>query len=243
MPAHSMEESTLQASNGGLHVALIPDGNGRWAEARGWPRSEGHRAGIEAVRRTVEAAPRLGIRTLTLFAFSSENWQRPAAEVANLMRIFESYLREAAPRAVEHDIRISVLGRRSRLAGGLPAAIVDAERATRAGGRLHFRLAVDYSARDEILRAAEQLNVRRPATREDFSRLLAPDEPVPVDLLIRTAGDLRLSDFLLWECAYAELYFTPRLWPDFTVADFEDALADFHARERRFGRLPQLAAR
>lgn len=237
-----MLESTLQDCNNRLHVALIPDGNGRWAEARGLPRSEGHRAGIAAVRRTVEAASRLGIGTFTLFAFSAENWQRPPAEVANLMRIFESYLREASPRAVEHDVRITVLGRRSRLPGGLPEAIAGAERATRRGRRMHFRLAVDYSARDEILRAAEQLNVRRPATREDFSRLLAPDQPAPVDLLIRTAGDLRLSDFLLWECAYAELYFTPRLWPDFTVADFEAALADFRARERRFGRVPQLAA-
>ncbi|MGH9804685.1 MAG: polyprenyl diphosphate synthase [Candidatus Acidiferrales bacterium] len=232
----------MQSSNGGLHVALIPDGNGRWAEARGLPRSEGHRAGIEAVRRAVEAAPGLGIRTFTLFAFSAENWQRPAAEVANLMGIFESYLREAAPRAVEHDVRISILGRRSRLPGDLPAAIAEAERATRHGRRMHFRLAVDYSARDEILRAAEQVDVRRPSTREDFSRLLAPDQPAPVDLLIRTAGDLRLSDFLLWECAYAELYFSPRLWPDFSVADFEAALADFHGRERRFGRLPELAA-
>jgi undecaprenyl diphosphate synthase len=237
-----MRESTLQDGSNGLHVAVIPDGNGRWARARGLPRCEGHRAGMEAVRGVAEAAPGLGIRTLTLFAFSSENWQRPASEVANLMRIFEAYLREATPRALEHDVRISVLGRRSRLPGELPAAIAAAERATRHGRRMHFRLAVDYSARDEILRAAEQLDLRRAASREDFSSLLAPDEPAPVDLLIRTGGDLRLSDFLLWECAYAELYFTPRLWPDFTVADFEAALADFHARERRFGRLPELAA-
>ena len=241
MTDDSVTESTLRQSNGGLHVAIIPDGNGRWAQIRGWPRPVGHRAGIEAVRRVVEAAPHLGISTLTLFAFSSENWLRPAAEVANLMQILESYLCEAAPRAVEHDVRISVLGRRARLPGGLPGAINAAERSTRAGRRLHFRLAVDYSARDELLRAAEQLSVRRPAGREDFACLLGPDEPAPVDFLIRTAGDLRLSDFLLWECAYAELYFTPRLWPDFTVADFEAALADYHARERRFGRAPQLA--
>jgi undecaprenyl diphosphate synthase len=218
-----------------FHVALIPDGNGRWALRRGRPRPEGHRVGLEVVRRIVDAAPRLGITTLTLFAFSVQNWERPAPEVAHLMEAFETYLREVAWRAAEHRGRITVLGRRDRFSPGLTEAIKAAEAATTHGAVLHLRLAVDYSARDEILRAASA-----PATaptREEFAARLAPDHPAPVDFLIRTGGDLRLSDFMLWECAYAELYFTPTLWPDFTVAEFETALADFHQRQRRFGRL------
>src|SRR5918992_1439699 len=185
-----------------LHVAIIMDGNGRWATARGLPRTAGHRAGADAVRRVVESAPRLGVGALTLFAFSSDNWKRPAREVTTLMRLF-------------------VIGRRDRLAPALIRQIDAAERLTADGRRLHLRLAVDYSAREAITRS-----VRDPSS-------LGPD----VDLLVRTGGERRLSDFLLWECAYAELHFTDKRWPDFSAADLERALADFHTRERRFGAL------
>lgn len=223
-----------------FHVALIPDGNGRWALARGRPRPEGHRVGLDVVRRIVEAAPRLGITNLSLFAFSVQNWDRPAPEVAHLMEVFETYLREVARRPSEHRGRLTVLGRRDRFSPGLTEAIEAAEAATTHGAALHLRLAVDYSARDEILRAAS-VPATHP-TREEFAARLAPDHPAPVDFLIRTGGDLRLSDFMLWECAYAEFYFTPTLWPDFTVAEFETALGDFHQRQRRFGHLPKAVA-
>jgi undecaprenyl diphosphate synthase len=230
-----------------LHVAIIMDGNGRWATARSLPRLAGHRAGAQAVRRTVEAAPQLGIRTLTLYAFSSDNWQRPAQEVSTLMQLFHEYLRKAAGECVKHGVRISVIGRRDRLAAGLREAIKRTEAATAQGRTLHLRIAVDYSSRDAILRAAHRLKEASQPTREEFARLLAevihsrgsvPD----VDLLIRTGGEQRLSDFLLWESAYAELYFTTRMWPDFNAADLEAALRDFRARERRFGRIPAAAA-
>ena len=228
---------------GRLHVAVIMDGNGRWAERQGLPRAAGHREGVEAVRRTVEAAPSLGIGTLTLFAFSSDNWRRPGREVQWLMRLFREYLRRETPRAVAEGVRLSVIGRRDRLARGLDDAIRRAETATAHGERLHLRIAVDYSARDSILRAAQCVSAGTPLTREAFGRLLAiadhgrtttPD----VDLLVRTGGEQRLSDFLLWECAYAELVFTPSMWPDFGAPDLAAAVHAFHHRERRFGGLP-----
>jgi undecaprenyl diphosphate synthase len=207
------------------HVAIIMDGNGRWATARGLPRTAGHRAGADAVRRVVEASPRLGVRTLTLFAFSSDNWKRPPREVSALMRLFHRYLAAEAAALEENGVRFSVIGRRDRLAPRLVEQIEAAESLTAHGRRLHLRLAVDYSARDMIERAAK--------TGGDMVRALSPD----VDLLIRTGGERRLSDFLLWECAYAELHFTDRRWPDFAAADLERALADFQTRERRFGAL------
>ncbi|MGB9605241.1 MAG: di-trans,poly-cis-decaprenylcistransferase [Bryobacteraceae bacterium] len=222
---------------------MIMDGNGRWATARGLPRVAGHRAGAEAVRRTVEAAPKLGIGTLTLYAFSSDNWQRPPEEVSTLMKLFHEYLEQHTCECVEHGIRLTVIGRRDRLDEQLRRAIEQAEAATAGGRQLHLRIAVDYSARDAIVRAARQVN-GRPVERADFARLLGEaihaGEPVPdVDLLIRTGGEQRLSDFLLWECAYAELYFTNRMWPDFGAQDLEEAVRDFHRRERRFGRVLQ----
>ena len=205
-----------------MHVAIIMDGNGRWATARALPRTAGHRAGADAVRRVVEAAPRLDVGTLTLFAFSSDNWKRPTREVATLMRLFHRYLASEAAALQENGVRLSVIGRRDRLASPLVRQIVAAERLTADGRRLHLRLAVDYSAREAI-----QRSVREPSA-------VGPD----VDLLIRTGGERRLSDFLLWECAYAELHFTDKRWPDFEAADLERAIADFHGRERRFGALP-----
>jgi undecaprenyl diphosphate synthase len=232
-----------------LHVAIIMDGNGRWATARGRPRAAGHREGARAVRRIVEAAPRLGIGTLTLYAFSGDNWRRPTAEVDALMRLFHRYLRGETATFVAHGIRLSVIGRRDRIAPELRRAIAVAEAATAAGRALHLRIAIDYSARDAILVAAAHAARAglRELTRESFERLL--DEAVhtfepspPVDLLIRTGGEQRLSDFLLWECAYAELLFSPKLWPDWTGAELAAALTAFAARERRFGGLPGVAA-
>lgn len=223
------------------------DGNGRWATARGLPRVAGHREGSKAVRRTVEAAPGLGIGTLTLYAFSSDNWRRPRTEIDALMRLFEEHLKSETSRCVENGVRISVIGRRDRLVPGLTDAITSAERATSNCSRLHLRVAVDYSARDVILQAARRVQGRRDTTRETFARLLAEAEhspaPAPeVDLLIRTAGEQRLSDFLLWECAYAELLFVPQFWPDFDADDLTAAVREFRRRERRFGALPVAAA-
>jgi undecaprenyl diphosphate synthase len=226
-------------------VAIIMDGNGRWAAARGLSRSSGHREGGKAVRAVVEAAPDHGVGTLTLYAFSADNWSRPAAEVAFLMRLFGRYLQDETPRLIEEGVRLSVIGRRDRLPTALTRRLERAERATREGTALHLRLAVDYSGRDAILEAARRAGSAGAAgfSREAFLRLVstahasaaasAPD----VDLLIRTGGEKRLSDFLLWESAYAEIYFTERMWPDFGAADLEAALRDFHARERRFGQV------
>ncbi|MDC7784441.1 di-trans,poly-cis-decaprenylcistransferase [Rhodoplanes sp. TEM] len=222
------------------HVAIVMDGNGRWATARGLPRPAGHQAGVETVRRIVEAAPGLGVETLTLYAFSSDNWRRPTAEVAALMLLLRRFVRAETGRLAEAGARLTMLGRRDRLPGGLAEAIAAAEQATAHGTRLHLRVALDYSARDAILDAARRAAALPALTRDVFARLLSGGdhaaEPAPdVDLLIRTGGEQRLSDFLLWECAYAELLFVPRLWPDFSAADLSDAVAWYAARERRFG--------
>ena len=228
-----------------IHAAIIMDGNGRWAEKRGRPRHEGHRVGVEAVRRAVRAAPRCGIGTLTLYAFSSDNWRRPEGEVQALMALFGEMLRLETSRCQADGVRLSLIGRRDRLAPSLRLAAEEAETLTASGTTLHLRLAVDYSARDAILQAAGRLSPG--ANRSAFAHALAqachaggamPD----VDLLIRTGGEQRLSDFLLWECAYAELIFTPRLWPDFDGTDLEAAVHAFAQRDRRFGGLPRPAA-
>jgi undecaprenyl diphosphate synthase len=231
----------------GLHVAIIMDGNGRWAASRNHPRTFGHAEGANAVRRVVEAAPQLGISMLTLYAFSSDNWQRPPREVAALMRLLRKYVHAETQTCVEKGVRVSVMGRRDRIAPALVRAIEGAEDATRDGSTLHLRVAIDYSSRDAILRAAQMAAGGEPPSRERFSQLIAQalnvSEPVPeVDLLIRTGGEKRLSDFLLWECAYAELVFTPRLWPDFDAHDLSAALREFSSRDRRFGRIEAQAA-
>lgn len=223
----SQRTSLLQAVP--RHVAIIMDGNGRWATARSLPRVAGHRQGAQAVRRTVTAACQLGVSTLTLYAFSSDNWKRPRAEVSALMLLFRRYLVQEIEECRREGVRLSVIGRRDRLPGDLIPLIESAERTTSSGSRLHLRLAVDYSSRDAILAAAE---VAR--TREEMTALLGPD----VDLLIRTAGEQRLSDYLLWECAYAEFHFTQQLWPDFDHESLRKAIAEFHGRVRRFGALP-----
>jgi undecaprenyl diphosphate synthase len=229
----------------GLHVAIILDGNGRWARARGLPRGAGHRAGVEAVRRIVRVAPELGIGTLTLYVFSSDNWERPQVEVTALLRLLHEYLLAETTGCAAHGVRLTVIGRRERLSRSLREAIEAAEAATASGDSLHLRLAVDYSSRDAIFRAACRFYKVTEVSRASFAGVLAEvnrDGARDVDLLIRTGGEQRLSDFLLWESAYAELYFTERMWPEFTAADLEGAMAEFHARERRFGRLPDAAA-
>jgi undecaprenyl diphosphate synthase len=230
----------------GLHVAAVMDGNGRWATLRGRPRTLGHRAGAAAVRRVVEAAPDLGIGTLTLYAFSADNWGRPPREVSGLMRLFRAYLAAETARCLETGVRLSVIGRRDRLPEVLVRAIEGSEAATAHGRRLHLRLALDYSARDALLRAAAMVGDKEP-TREEFAALLgratgAAEAAPDVDLLIRTGGEQRLSDFLLWECAYAELLFVPTLWPDFGPRELAAAVAEFGRRDRRFGRLSDAAA-
>jgi undecaprenyl diphosphate synthase len=210
-----------------LHVALIMDGNGRWAGARGWPRLAGHKAGAETVRRVVEAAPGLGIGTLTLYAFSSDNWKRPADEVRGLFTLFARYMKQEAEKLRRQGVRFQVVGRRDRLSEALVRLIEETEHLTEQCDRLHLRVCVDYSSRDAILRAIGA----GAHDRETLSRQLGPD----VDLLIRTSGEQRLSDFLLWECAYAELLFTDTAWPDFDAAALGAALNDFRRRDRRFG--------
>lgn len=230
----------------GMHVGIIMDGNGRWANARGLPRTAGHRAGVRTVRQTIESATRLGVGTVTLYAFSSDNWSRPTPEVSTLMRLFRRSLLVESKRCLENGVRLTVVGRRDRLPSSLVVAIQEAEALTAHGRNLHLRVAIDYSARESIMRAAS-LAGGEPLNRERFAALLAQanHDPFPirdVDLLIRTGGEQRLSDFLLWECAYAELHFTRRMWPEFTEEDFVKALADFEARERRFGGVPAAAA-
>jgi len=229
-----------------LHVAIIMDGNGRWATARGLARLAGHREGGLAVRRTVEAAPALGIGTLTLYAFSADNWRRPATEVTGLMRLFDQYLEEQAGECVDRGIKLSLVGRRDRLSPELRRRAEWLERATAAGRVLHLRLAIDYSAREAIWLAADRLMRAGQGSRQDFSDAVRSGcgEPAPVpdvDLVIRTGGERRLSDFMLWESAYAELWFTNTAWPDFREEDLAEAVKDFARRERRFGALTSAA--
>jgi undecaprenyl diphosphate synthase len=248
-----MEGGFVMQSNGSngdapiaSHVAIIMDGNGRWAEQRGLPRTAGHRAGADTVRRIVEAAPDLGVRTLTLYAFSSDNWRRPNREVRLLMRLFREYLRKERARCIENGVRVSVIGVRNRLPESVCREVEAMEAATREGRRLHLRLAVDYSARDAIVHAARRFDDQLGKSRECFARLLGEAiharGPVPdVDLLVRTGGEQRLSDFLLWELAYAELWFTATPWPDYSIAEFAEAVREFGRRERRFGGLGRVA--
>lgn len=240
-----MTQSTCSSNGSGpIHVAIIMDGNGRWARARGMPRLEGHRAGADSVRRVVEAAPGMGIGTLTLHAFSCDNWKRPPEEVDTLMGLFGQYLTAEMSRCVRNGVRVSVIGRRDRLGPKLLAAIASAEAATVYGAALHLRLAIDYSARDSIARAAEQFAQLGGGDPERFRLALAdavhadPDAP-DVDLLIRTGGESRLSDLLGWDSAYAELLFHRRMWPEFEASDLRAAVEVFRARERRFGGLPE----
>ena len=226
----------------GLHVAIIMDGNGRWAVRRGLPRGAGHRAGVAAVRRIVERAPDLGINQLTLYAFSSDNWRRPASEVQSIFWLLRAFLRLEAERLRQNEVSLQIVGRRDRLEESVLREIVKAEDTTAGGHRLQLRIAIDYSSRDVIARAAA--SVAANFSKEECQPLssLGPQmmqalttQGREVDLMIRTGGEKRLSDFLLWECAYAELLFTDKMWPDFDKADLDAALDEFSRRERRFG--------
>ncbi len=222
------------------HVAIIMDGNGRWARARGLPRAAGHLAGREAIRRTVRAAVREGVPWLTLYAFSTENWRRPPDEVKLLFALFEEVLWEETAELVAEGVRIHVIGERAGLPPGLLAAIDYAEAASAGGERLHLVAALNYGGRREILRAVERLVAEgRPVSEENLRRgFYLPEMPDP-DLVIRTSGELRVSNFLIWQAAYAELWTTEKYWPDFTEEDFAAAVRAYRNRERRFGGIPQ----
>ncbi len=230
----------------GLHVAIIMDGNGRWAMRRGLPRIAGHRAGVAALRRVVERAPDAGISCLTVYAFSSDNWRRPTSEVQGIFWLLRAFLRLETERLRQRGARLQIIGRRDRLTEAVLREIDKAECATAAGRRLHLRVAIDYSSRDAITRAAADATTALlheglpsfdslgPLLKQGFTA-----QSGDVDLLIRTGGEKRLSDFLLWESAYAELIFTDRMWPDFDEGDLEAALQEFSRRERRFGGIPE----
>jgi undecaprenyl diphosphate synthase len=228
-----------------IHVAIISDGNGRWATSRGLSRSAGHRAGAQTARAVIEAAPRLGIHTLTLFALSSANWKRPPGEVTEILRILHEYLLTETSHCIDQGIRLSIIGRRDRIPATLRQAILDSEAATAHGTRLHLRLAVDYSARNAIYNAACRFYKVTELSQESFSAVLSEvlrGGSTDVDLLVRTGGEQRLSDFLLWECAFAEFVFLSKRWPDFTVDDLQAAVHEFNHRERTRGALPDAIA-
>jgi undecaprenyl diphosphate synthase len=228
-----------------LHVAVISDGNGRWATSRGLPRSAGHRAGAETARHIIAAAPGLGIHTLTLFALSSANWKRPPAEVAGILRLLHEYLLTETSNCIAEGVRLSIIGRRDRMPATLRDAVADSEAATANGTRLHLRLAIDYSAREAIFHAACRFYKVTKLSADSFGDVLSEvlrGGSTDVDLLIRTGGEQRLSDFLLWECAFAEFVFLSKRWPDFTAADLESAVQEFGRRERTRGALPDAIA-
>jgi len=229
----------------GLHVAIIMDGNGRWAERRGLARTAGHRAGLGAARRVVEHAADAGVGRLTLYAFSSDNWRRPAAEVRSIFWLLRAFLRMETERMRQRGVRLRVIGRRDRLSEPVLRAIEAAESATAEGRGLQLSVAIDYSSRQAIARAAAAAMATAGVTCADTLGPLLADSltagPGDVDLLIRTGGEKRLSDFLLWESAYAELLFTDRMWPEFGEADLDAALEEFGRRQRRFGGVPAVA--
>ena len=227
-----------------MHIAIIMDGNGRWAARRRLPRTAGHRAGATAVNTVVEAAARRRVGTLTLYAFSAGNWQRPEGEVSGLFALFKRHLLTQTRRCLEQSIRINVIGRRDRLGPELRELIQRSEEATVHCTGMRLRIAIDYSAQDSLVETCRQLRAEDAIDRSRFvERLAAVNHvalPAPeVDLLIRTGGEKRLSDFLLWECAYAELHFVDCMWPDFDERAFDEALQEYARRERRFGAIEE----
>jgi undecaprenyl diphosphate synthase len=229
----------------GIHVGIIMDGNGRWATRQGLSRVAGHRAGVAAVRRTVESAPELGVRVLTIYAFSSDNWARPAQEVQSIFWIIRAFLRLECERLRKNGVRVEVIGRRDRIPRALLREIEHAETVTALERRLHLRIAIDYSARDSIASAAMGQDFAGELTAERMRTMITQKLTTDcgdVDLLIRTGGEKRLSDYLLWESAYAELYFTDRMWPEFGGSDLDAAVSEFRHRERRFGAVPVAAS-
>jgi undecaprenyl diphosphate synthase len=248
MPSITLQHlpGTSAAAAHPLHVAIICDGNGRWASGRAWPRSAGHRAGAEAAREIIRCAPHLGIHTLSLFALSSANWKRPAVEVAGILSVLGDYLQAETDYCLDEGIRLSILGRRDRLPALLREQIAESEALTSKGRNLHLRLAVDYSARHTLFQAASKFYKATRLSTEAFGDVLAEVQrggSTDVDLLIRTGGEQRLSDFLLWECAFAEFVFLDKRWPDFRPGDLRDAILQFRRRERTRGAVPQECAR
>jgi undecaprenyl diphosphate synthase len=226
----------LTGADNKLHVACIMDGNRRWAAAHNAPALKGHQAGVEALRLLVTAAPDNGIGVLTVYAFSSDNWRRPIGEIEDLIHLFRDYLDSETENLVRDGVRLTIVGRRDRLPENVIAEIERSEAATQWGDTLHLRIAIDYSSREAILAAVKTVAASTGVTKETFGKILSGGtDHADVDLLIRTSGEQRLSDFLLWECAYAELYFSNRLWPDFTEQDLVEALIEFRRRDRRFG--------
>ena len=226
----------------GMHIGIIMDGNGRWARSQGRPRWRGHLAGVDSVRDVVRGAPDLGVSTLTMYAFSSDNWKRPRGEVSRLFWLLREFCQRERAELIENGVRVTQVGRRDRIPASALGQLDETERATAGGKRLHLRLAIDYSARWAIGAAAQEI-ARLVASGELRPDAITPEtlhnqmsNGVPeLDLIVRTAGEQRLSDFMLWEAAYAELYFTPVLWPDFRREDLALALSEFSRRERRFG--------
>jgi undecaprenyl diphosphate synthase len=233
---HSEDAALVQRWHEHLHMAIIVDGNSRWAQMRGMARSAGHVAGVRALKRVIDAAPAMGVGTLTVYAFSTDNWKRPAAEVQMLMGLLRTYLERDVARLVKDGVRVKMIGRRDRLGADLAGAFARAEAATQHGRRLLLRVALDYSCRDAIVEASVRcrLNPTRSEMARQLKGALASDD---VGLMIRTSGEKRLSDFLLWEAAYAELYFTSTYWPDFDACELAAALHDHYSRDRRFGAL------
>jgi undecaprenyl diphosphate synthase len=234
-----------------MHIAIIMDGNGRWATQRHLPRTAGHRAGAKAVSAIVETAARSGIDVLSLYAFSAANWGRPLAEVSALFTLLRRYLLTETRRCLEQSIRINIFGRRDRLSADLLRVIESSEQLTAHGTRMQLRIAIDYSSQHSVLAAGRRMGLEHGLEHDAASsrfteHLAAVDNCIPapaVDLLIRTGGEKRLSDFLLWECAYAELHFVDCCWPDFDEQAFTDALLEYSRRERRFGLVPPPLAR
>ena len=225
------------------HVAIIMDGNGRWAKRRGLPRTLGHRAGVNALKRTVEAAPNLGVEWLTVFGFSTENWRRPASEISELMTLLKAYVESDLERLVREGVRVRIIGRRQGLAPDILAVIDRAEQRTRHNERFNLQVAFNYGGRADIADAARAFaaecvakgEVPTDLAEQDLERRLSTVEGPAVDLIVRTSGERRLSNFLLWEAAYAELVFQDVLWPDYGPADLKAAVEEFGARERRYG--------
>jgi undecaprenyl diphosphate synthase len=245
MPEAEIQQTAPPAFDVPRHVAIIMDGNGRWAAARGLPRAEGHRRGVEALRRTIRAAGEIGIKIVTIFSFSAENWSRPATEIVELMGLLRRFVRNDLAELHKSNVRVRIIGERTGLDPDIGRLLIEAEELTKNNDGLILVVAFNYGARQEIVRAVQRVseeiaNGRMTAAGIDMDSITrfldAPDIPDP-DLIIRTSGEQRLSNFLLWQSAYSELVFVPTYWPDFDRATLESAIREYQQRERRFGGL------
>jgi undecaprenyl diphosphate synthase len=238
-----MSEPLPPKASGPRHVAIIMDGNGRWAERRGLPRAVGHREGVQALKRTVQAAPKFGIECLTVFGFSTENWRRSADEVSDLMGLVRAYVASDLARLKREGVKVRILGRRTGLPDDIAEIVERAERETAANDKFQLQVAFNYGGRADIVDAARKLAAARAEIDEAaMDRALSTGEGPPLDLVVRTSGEARLSNFLLWEAAYAELVFQDVLWPDYGEGPLGEAIAAFGRRDRRFGGRPTVVA-